>query len=332
MGGASSRETSKLRKKLIGPKEYAYYATRRDLPLTHAERPPTPPWLPDLNAADPVYFAFERLSDASVEFWNRYCELQADKTRRGQVPVGEGLVAFQETIRVYKKRCGEQYDMWVAYVTTAEPTALSHRATLIPEELTDDNWDTADQTQIEMVVTVLVDRKSPFTSHSGIFRTERFWIPKEKKPATDAIPFGHKGLSLPLHQFAAVMSRELYSHIKVHNSFMVTKPVDKMGEILRKSGLVAGEDFIAGSRKERAEHKDREYMPPLNQPPVPFVTESGENDSIWDTKTETHKAPAWMVYPGLCRHRFLGARAHHSDAVTYTIRLSSLARLWPQGP
>jgi hypothetical protein len=81
---------------------------------------------------------------------------------------------------VYKKLCGEQYDMWVAYVTTAEPTALSHRATLIPEELTDDIWDTADQTQIEMVVTVLVDRKSPFTSHSGIFRTERFWIPKEK--------------------------------------------------------------------------------------------------------------------------------------------------------
>jgi hypothetical protein len=226
--------------------------------------------------------------------------------------------------------------MWVAYVTNVEPTALSHRATLIPTKLTRENDNDAwDQTQIELVVTVLVDRKSPFTSHSGIFRTWRFWIPKQEAPSeAAAIPFGHKRLSVPLHQFAALMSRKLYSHMKVHNSFMVTKPEDKMGEILSKSGLLAGKDFIAGSGKERREHKEahyRSYMPPWNQPPVPFITEIGPRDSIWATDADTHDAPEWMLHRSRCGHNYLHAFAG-GDPVTYTIRLSALAGLWPQGP
>ena len=95
MGGVASHEPGKLvGKKQIARNEYAYYVTRRDLELTHAERPPTPVWLPSLSAADPVYFVFERLSDASIEFWDRYGLLQERKTRLGIVPIGEGLVAF----------------------------------------------------------------------------------------------------------------------------------------------------------------------------------------------------------------------------------------------
>ena len=333
MGGAASHETNKpnktnklVGKKLVAPNEYAYYATRRDLILSHTERPAEHPWLPDLNSADPVYFAFERLSDASITFWEWYANMQNTQTPRRHVPIESGRVAFQETIDVYKKGCSKTYDMWVAYVTTVEPMALSDRATLRPPNRRVE-WDVADQTGIEMVVTVLVDRKSPFTSHSGIFRTGRFWIPNRH---AKAVPFGHKRLSLPLHQFAALVSRELYSHLKVRNSFMVTKPEDEMGEILRKSGLVAGTDFIAGSRKERAEYPSRPYMPPLNQPPVPFISESGPKDSIWDTKSDTHDAPAWMIYPGECAHGYLHAYADHMEPVTYTIRLSSLAGLWPQ--
>lgn len=253
--------------------------------------------------------------------------------RSAQVPISGGVVAFQETIGVYKKGCSNMYHMYVAYVTTAEPMALSDRAALRPPNY-NLNWDIADRTGIEMVVTVLVDGKSPFTSHSGIFRTGRFWIPSKGYDGTKgyvkATPFGHKRLSLALHQFAALMSRELHSHLKVPNSFMVTKPIDKMGEILQKSGLVAGADFIAGSRNERKNHPSRDYMPPINQPPVPFITESGPNDNIWDTKSDTHDAPAWMVSSDTCRHKFLYTYASHLDAVTYTIRLSSLAALWPQ--
>jgi hypothetical protein len=221
--------------------------------------------------------------------------------------------------------------MWVAYVTNVEPTALSHRATLIPTKLTRENHNDAwDQTQIEMVVTVLVDRKSPFTSHSGIFRTWRFWIPKQEAPSeVAAIPFGHKRLSVPLHQFAALMSRKLYSHMKVHNSFMVTKPEDKMGEILSKSGLLAGKDFIAGSGKERREHKEahyRSYMPPWNQPPVPFITEIGPRDSILGDRRGYARRAGVDATPKSLRSQL------SSRAVTYTIRLSALAGLWPQGP
>jgi len=342
MGGVASHETGKLvGKKQIARNEYAYYVTRRDLELTHAERPPTPVWLPTLNAADPVYFVFERLSDASLEFWDRYGLLQERKTRLAIIPIGDGLVAFRETIAMYKKGCGKQYDMWVAYVTAVEPTTLSHRATLIPREHTRENFHTADQTRIEMVVTVLVDRNAPFTSHSGIFRTGWFWIPnrytesaepEEKlKVIPKTIPFGHKRLSLPLHQFAALMSRELYSHMKVHNSFMVTKPVDEMSDILRRSGLVAGKDFIAGTQKERTEKKHLPFFPPLNDPTVPLITESGPYHGTWETETDTHDAPEWMLYTKACGHRFLHALADHQDAVTYTIRLSSLAGLWPQG-
>jgi hypothetical protein len=334
MGGAASNESDvRVRAMEVAPGEIAYFVARRDLPLTHTpeQRPPTQPWLPPLANDDPVHFVFERLSPATIEFWGRYAKFQYQKVERmHQAPIEGGLIAFQETIDVYNKGCGGSYDMWVAYVTNGEPTALSAREALVPRANVSDRM-VLDASQIEMVVTVLVDRTAPFTSHSGIFRTERYWIRKARVGGLDikATPFGHARLSLHVHQFAALMSRKLYRHMRVHNSFMVTKPEDKMGEILRESGLVAGRDFIAGSPKERESGKCPFYMPPLGQPLVPFVTET--SGGVWDTTTATHHAPAWMER-GECGHGFLAPAKRQIDVVTHTVRLSSLARMWPTRP
>ena len=104
-----------------------------------------------------------------------------------------------------------------------------------------------------------------------------------------------------------------------------------MGDILRRSGLVAGKDFIAGTQKERNEEKHLPFFPPLHEPPVPLIVESGPDHGTWETETDTHDAPEWMLSTRPCGHRFLHEDADHDDAVTYTIRLSSLAGLWPQG-
>ena len=314
----------------------AYYAERAGLLVTEESRvdSPTAP-----RVSDTVRFVFERLCSDTIAFWKAFVEYQLAATRRLGHVLRQGAVAFQKTVELHEGKCGEKYDMWVAYVTNAEPTAIAGRK--VPA-LADIGKDITDTTGIEMVVTVLVHRKAPVTSHIGIFRTMDYW--SYSKPY---VPFGHKGLAPLIHAFAAGSALYLYPHVQ--NGVMVTRPVPVMSKILRRD-LGPGEITIGSliertpqrvaSRKEKANKGMKEwaelyadiYTPPIGEDHVPFFVEKRTSEessftqtSTWTFGDDAYPEPEWMG-TSECEHKDVSPRA--SDTLEHAVLLAALARRW----
>ena len=88
---------------------------------------------------------------------------------------------------------------------------------------------------IKMAVTVMTNRNGPMTTHMGITRGIDFLLRAAKGEAQLS-----RGLSIPLHSFAALFMKHRYPHML----YMITKPVNAMTGILRKSLELDHEIFI----------------------------------------------------------------------------------------
>jgi hypothetical protein len=303
----------------------AYYAERTDLQV--------PEQFANKLTPGPVYFVFERLCRATVAFWKRFVRYQREKTEI----LGHGAGAFEKTIDLYIRGCGDKYDMWVAYVTEAKPLTIAAREILLPGGDENEN----DETKIEMVVTVFVHRDTPVTSHMGIFRTDRYWHEDKNlgKPPYYMIPAGHKGISPLIHAFAACAALCLYRHLRETKSVMLTRPVHVMSKILRDA-LRPGEIRVGSpdERKKRhvefraqrdANHPDRGYSSDMYAPPLtesvslPFFATS---DSTWTFDGAAYVEPEWMS--GECEHTDVTPNAHDKSSLEHTVLLSALARTW----
>ena len=300
---------------------------------------------PNFAAPDRVSFVFERVCRGTIAFWRKFADYQDNSTARGH-ELGQGVCAFRKTLALYEKGCGEKYDVWVAYVTNAKPTTIADRAMLVPSQVSDEG--PQDETGIEMVVTVLVHRETPVTSHVGIFRTHPFWeyYPPKTKSVYGNVPFGHKGLSPLIHAFAAGAALYMYPHLR-KNGVMVTRPVPVMSAILRKA-MRAGE-ITVGSPSERVDkyvatrarrhasaphdkkggYSEDVYTPPLNQAYMPFFAEGRkEFPRTWIFGEVESNEPEWMSR-GNCEHDDVSPRASDDTAMEHTVMLSALARKWP---
>ena len=309
----------------------AYYAERADLPSSG-----------DKLREGPVYFVFERLCKATIGFWKKFAEHQQNAISRiANHPLrSDVLASFKETIELHEKRCGDTYDMWVAYVTDATPIPIADREKRIPTAATEENPET---TGIEMAMTVLVDRTAPVTSHVGIFRPEPYWkFEKAKKKFTS---IGHKSISILLYAFAAAAALSLYKHLPEKSGVMVARPVGTMGKALR---LALGQEVLVGSQGERGkryvgkraelheqfEFKDEDfsndlYSPPLQEGPdqkgpgfIGFV----DGKRMFGDKE--HQQPEWMS-GGNCGHSDFNPSAMGAKRrLTHTVLLSTLAQKW----
>jgi hypothetical protein len=309
----------------------AYYAERTGLPATWtlAQGPQGP--------QGPVYFVFERLCRATSGFWASFMNDQRDQAYRMGHLLKEGSVAFEKTLALYESGCGDTYDMWVAYVTEAKPTTIAKRGALLQSESEDEG----ETTGIEMVVTVLVHRDAPVTSHSGIFRTYRYWH-REAMPEQPRrkVPHGHKGISPLIHAFAAGAALYLYPHLRV-NGVMVTKPVPVMSQILRNT-MRPGEFRVGSPLERRQEHVfyrerlDREfpndgYSNELYTPGLEAESESppffSKVESKWTFAGKEFTEPEWMQ-TGPCEHKDISPRANDNSSLEHTFLLSALAQKW----
>jgi hypothetical protein len=288
------RSAPPLQQMDMGDGVIAYYAERTGLPTMLGF---------DLDPNAPTYFVFEKLCPQNWQFWWQFVSAQRIAAERRYMSMHEGAVALQQTIQLHRDGCSEKFDMWIAYVSNVRPTT-----TYTARRDYGNEGVTKDATGIEMVVSVLVHRESPVTTHSGIFRTYKYWRPltdaKEKAryvqknyidkgldaPYNGSYFFeavGHRNLSTLLHAFAAAAALQTYPHLRDYDgSVMVTRPVLAMGNILRK-GLIPGE-YTVGSPDERtaenvqvrhalhAENPENDgyldgaYEPPLGQAFTPF--------------------------------------------------------------
>jgi hypothetical protein len=292
----------------------AYYAERTGL---------TPVSTSD-GSTSGAFFVFERLCKATVSFWTRFVNNQLAATQRLGHELRNGATAFKKTVDLYASGCVGKYDMWVAYVSDSSPSLAATRK------------DGAKDTNIEMVVTVLVHRDTPVTSHIGIFRTLPYWR-CDKKAHKNA---GRKGLSPLIHAFAAAAALCLYKHLREKRSVMLTRPVAAMGEILRRT--MQGEIRVGSpierkprTVKMRAEideqlpnegYSNDIYTPPLGSEADPFFAEDARN-TTWTFDGATYPQPEWMGADE-CQHTDVSPSTNDTSALEHTVRLSALARKW----
>jgi hypothetical protein len=339
----------------MGDGVVAYYAERTGLPVT-------PGFDFDPNAR--TYFVFEKLTGTRENYllWWKYVNAQQEAGEEKELTISEGTIALLRSLEL-SKWCLNKYDIWIAYVTNKKPTTIAERGELINRM----KGAARDATGIEMLFSVLIHRETPVTTHSGIFRTFKYWkqlagveraeyVQKkytDKGIKPDGIYFheavGHRSLSALLHAFAAAAARHVYPHLQ-QDGVMVTRPVPMMGKILRK-GLRPGE-YTIGSPEERGAAKVQEramlyaasfgeegfspevYEPALGQPYKPFF-DVGVNEKTgartWTFGDKTYEEPEWMQKIGpnsRCGHRFASIEAPDPTALEYTIRLSALAQRW----
>jgi hypothetical protein len=171
------------------------------------------------TTGDNVYFVFQKLTDDNNFFWKNHADDQNNKMKRNGVAtqgsdgnysntyvhITEGIRSFQETIKLFNAlKC----DIWIAYATRKNPNTFG--------------TNTPPSSDVEMVFSVFLNRKSPITTHMGIFRNYTYFR-LDKQP--------HLNLAIELHAFSAKVSNQIYDE----KSYMVTKPVHKMRQILIKS-------------------------------------------------------------------------------------------------
>jgi hypothetical protein len=252
---AASATEGLIRRINMGGSENDYYAVRTGLPATDG-----------FNPDAMTYFVFERVCPQNIEFWTKYVEAQNKSAVRDKNPISKDTSAVLRALELFPKQCSDKFDVWIAYVSSEMPTVFADRGRF--------NYvgGPADNTGIEMAVSVLVHRETPITTHTGIFRTLKHWVPvigDEKKQYiktnyTDKglsapwgvkpppKPVGHYGLSTLCHAFAASAAITAYRHLG-YIGVMVTRSASKMGKELIK-GLKQG-DYIVGSPDERSQEK-----------------------------------------------------------------------------
>lgn len=175
---------------------------------------------------DNVYFVFERLTDKNYMFWYEYVNKQPSGARFNNensimIPLIDGKSAFKYSLELFEKSKRKEYSIWIAYATRINPYISKY----IPDD------------DIEMTFTVFADRISPITTHMGIFRNYQYFASSK---------FPHKNLSMELHGFAGKASKLKYPQIE----YMVTRPVEKMQEIMKNKLQNTGEIWV-GSTRER---------------------------------------------------------------------------------
>jgi hypothetical protein len=341
----------------MGDGVVAYYVECTGLPATDGFDPNTK-----------TYFVFEKLCPQNLLFWSEFADGHEKVSSRlnGPLRLIKCAVTLQKTTQLYKDGCSEKFDMWIAYVSNVMPTTThaARRAysTKGLERVIND------ATGIEMVVSVLVDREAPITTHSGMFRTYRYWkqikgeeraqyvqknyIAKGLKPMVSSIFYeavGHRNLSTLLHAFAAAAALHVYPHLRGDHSVMVTRPLPIARNIIIKS-LRKG-DYTIGSQVERRleivedratryaadphqeEYSPEVYEPALGQPYTPLYVEEGGDgpNPTWTLGGKVYNKPEWMRVVDENKHsEHFALSAYHPPIklLQLTIRLSALARGW----
>jgi hypothetical protein len=161
------------------------------------------------SGVDQVYFIFEKINDTNLNFWKYYNDDQEVKTSKmgitttsgTQVYLIDGVSSFKYSLELYKQIKSE---IWISYVSRNK-----------------DVYKTRKDKDIEMCVTVLMNKEDIITTHIGIFRNYLYFN-NEKKP--------HKNLAVELHKFSGMMSNYIYGNKK----YMITNPANHMRDIIIK--------------------------------------------------------------------------------------------------
>ena len=237
----------------MGGSEQAYYAVCTRLPATN-----------DVDPGATAYFVFEKICSQNIEFWLQYVGAQNNSAVRMKHPIIKDTNSVLRSLELFKKKCSDVFDVWVAYVSSEMPTVFADRGKLNYVGVSTDN------TGIEMAVSVLVDRETPITTHTGTFRPLKHWRPMsgDEKAQYVKINYTDKGLSVPrglafstpvgrhnlttlCHAFAAAAARTAYAHLRSGFGTMVTRSASKMGKMLI-TGL-SGQEYTVGSPGERSQ-------------------------------------------------------------------------------
>jgi len=158
---------------------------------------------------DKVYFLFEKLNNTNHNFWKYYNDDQDTNTRRMGVytscgknfTLSDGISSFNYSLELYNKI---KSDIWISYVSRNKEI-----------------YKTRNKNEIEMCVTVLMNKEDIITTHIGIYRNYKYFN-NEKNP--------HKNLAIELHKFSGMISDHIYGNKK----YMITNPADNMRDILIK--------------------------------------------------------------------------------------------------
>lgn len=180
----------------------------------------------------PCFFILDKLDENNIYFWNNFLENVDIKTRRmgartdiykgkkintnilniSNIPDNfTGTISLSDGIKSFKISLGlkdPSFDVWICYSIRDNIYDFPEKLHLIPEK-------------IEMVVTILMNNSSEISTHMGIFKNYPYFM-------YDKLPF--LDLSVALHSFGAKASKEIHHQLK----YMITRPVNKMREILMK--------------------------------------------------------------------------------------------------
>jgi len=159
--------------------------------------------------SDQVYFLFEKINDYNINFWKRYNDNQDNNTRRMGVytstgknfTLSDGISSFKYSLELYNKI---KSDIWISYISRNK-----------------DVYNTRKDKDIEMCVSVLMNKDDIITTHIGIYRNYLYF---------NNILRPHKNLAIELHKFSGKMSNYIYGN----KIYMITNPADNMRDILIK--------------------------------------------------------------------------------------------------
>ena len=215
------------------------------------------------NPKHDLYFVFEKFG---VNDWRQYNAYQTKGARakenehflRGK-KILDGISSFTKSLDLWGRLPYSSTEGWVAYVTTINPLG-DVPITFTPGALRMFNKQLIrgkDTSDIEMTFTVFLNPESPITSHIGISRNFEYFRDDAR---------AHKNLAMQLHAFAAQASNLLYGN----KLYMVTKPVEKMKDIMAHALSGAENCLWIGDNKERKEQlqhpnpRDCAHFVPLN--------------------------------------------------------------------
>ena len=224
---------------------------------------------------DNLYFIMERIEEDNADFWYRYCEWEKIKDSNPPInpnfplvryrDVRDAIVVFQESLH-FMLHSG--VELWVTYASN-KPIK---KGRMFPVRC------------IEMCFVVLSSNSAPFVTHAGIFRSYA---------SINRIRPYHKGISMPLHSFAAKVILAQYPQ----KIYMITVPLPIMRDIFIKS-LPAGAVYVGHNLSSKSlESKD--WMPiEQDSDPFLFILKDKSNHVIFQAgvKEETLRSKNWWFF------------------------------------
>jgi hypothetical protein len=172
------------------------------------------------NASD-VYFVAEEVSETNAQFWKDFVLADGYRptglTAKDSFLISLVIAGFVDYGRKdYSRITPEQ--LWVIYATSQNPSET--------EKTKDD---------IEMVMTLFMSATSRISTHIGIYRNDTFAHAK------------HPALSVDMHACAALVTATHFPE----TYYMVTKPMDKMREILLNAIGRESDQIWVGDKMDR---------------------------------------------------------------------------------